>query len=72
MFALTLITVPGLTLLTLNNKPYSGEHGTAMEFGHLCIKHHDGHLCGCGNYGCVEAYASATAVVKPFNEVHTV
>jgi len=55
--------------LILNNQPYSGEHGMAMEFGHLCIEHHNGRLCGCGNHGCVEAYASATAVVKRFNEL---
>jgi len=55
--------------LILNNLPYSGEHGMAMEFGHLCIEHHDGRLCGCGNYGCVEAYASATALMKRFHEI---
>jgi len=55
--------------LILNNTPYSGEHGMAMEFGHLCIEHRDGRLCGCGNYGCVEAYASATALMKRFTEI---
>ncbi|MFQ5345176.1 MAG: ROK family protein [Mariprofundus sp.] len=55
--------------LILNNIPYSGEHGMAMEFGHLCIDHHDGRLCGCGNHGCVEAYASATALMKRFSEI---
>jgi glucokinase len=55
--------------LILNNIPYSGEHGMAMEFGHLCIEHHDGRLCGCGNHGCVEAYASATALIRRFNEI---
>ncbi|GAV19134.1 glucokinase [Mariprofundus micogutta] len=54
--------------LILNHAPYSGEHGMAMEFGHLCIEHHDGRLCGCGNHGCVEAYASATAIIRRFNE----
>jgi len=54
--------------LILNGMPYSGEHGMAMEFGHLCIEHHDGLLCGCGNHGCVEAYASATAVIRSFTE----
>jgi len=54
--------------LILNNTPYSGEHGMAMEFGHLCIEHHDGRLCGCGNRGCVEAYASASALIKRFTE----
>lgn len=55
--------------LILNHIPYSGEHGMAMEFGHLCIEHHDGRLCGCGNFGCVEAYASASALIKRFNEI---
>jgi len=55
--------------LILNNIPYSGEHGMAMEFGHLCIEHHNGRLCGCGNHGCVEAYASATALMKRFHEI---
>jgi len=55
--------------LILNNIPYSGEHGMAMEFGHLCIEHHEGRLCGCGNHGCVEAYASATALIKRFTEI---
>ncbi|MFQ5518658.1 MAG: ROK family protein [Mariprofundus sp.] len=54
--------------LILNGIPYSGEHGMAMEFGHLCIEHHNGRLCGCGNYGCVEAYASATAIKNRFAE----
>jgi len=54
--------------LILNSMPYSGEHGMAMEFGHLCIEHHDGLLCGCGNHGCVEAYASATAVIRRYSE----
>ncbi|OIO69500.1 MAG: transcriptional regulator [Zetaproteobacteria bacterium CG1_02_53_45] len=54
--------------LILNGLPYSGEHGMAMEFGHLCIEHHDGRLCGCGNHGCVEAYASASAIVRRFTE----
>jgi len=54
--------------LILNNQPYSGEHGMAMEFGHLCVEHHNGRLCGCGNHGCVEAYASASAVVTRFAE----
>jgi len=59
--------------LILNNTPYSGEHGMAMEFGHLCVdrsNEKNRRLCGCGNYGCVEAYASATAVAQRFNEKH--
>ena len=28
----------------------------------------DGPKCSCGNYGCIEAYASATAMVRRFKE----
>lgn len=47
--------------LVVNDRLYVGSHGYAMEFGHIIV-HPDGPLCGCGNYGCVEQYASATAV----------
>jgi len=49
--------------LILNNTPYTGEGGMAMEFGHLTVEHDDSaRACGCGGFGCVEAYASATAI----------
>ncbi|MDQ6955227.1 MAG: ROK family protein [Mariprofundaceae bacterium] len=49
--------------LILNNTPYTGESGMAMEFGHLRVCHDaDANLCGCGALGCVESYASATAI----------
>jgi glucokinase len=35
--------------------------GTAGEFGHITVAV-DGPLCGCGNYGCVEAFAGADAI----------
>ena len=53
--------------LILNNTPYTGECGMAMEFGHLRVCHDDSALlCGCGGHGCVEAYASASAVVANY------
>jgi glucokinase len=55
--------------LILNNQPYAGEGGMATEFGHLRVDTGDkSRLCGCGNKGCVEAYASATAVSKLYAE----
>ncbi|MDQ7002281.1 MAG: ROK family protein [Ghiorsea sp.] len=55
--------------LILNNTPYTGESGMAMEFGHLCVNHSEqARLCGCGNHGCVEAYASATAISARYDE----
>ncbi len=44
-----------------------GANGTAGELGHICVKEH-GRPCGCGANGCVEAYASATAIVQRFKK----
>jgi glucokinase len=41
--------------------PFAGHHGVAMEVGHIIVEPH-GRLCGCGNAGCVEQYASASGV----------
>lgn len=49
--------------LILNNKLYTGIDDYAGELGHMTVLP-DGPLCGCGNYGCIEALASATAVVR--------
>ncbi|MDX8383842.1 MAG: ROK family protein [Ghiorsea sp.] len=51
--------------LILNHSPYAGEHGMAMEFGHLYASPLTGDAvqqCGCGNTSCLETYASATAL----------
>jgi len=49
--------------LILQGKPLYGEGGMACEFGHLCVNSNaDAALCGCGKRGCLEAYASATAI----------
>ncbi len=47
--------------LILHGKPYTGSHGVAMELGHLIVVP-DGRLCGCGNRGCLERYASGTGI----------
>lgn len=39
----------------------TGRDGFAGEFGHLTIDP-DGPPCGCGNRGCLEAFASGTAI----------
>ncbi len=40
-----------------------GGSGTAGEVGHMIVDN-DGLVCGCGGYGCLETYASRTAVAK--------
>ncbi len=42
---------------------YRGSTGTAGEIGHM-ILFPDGRYCGCGAFGCLEAYASRTALAK--------
>lgn len=41
-----------------------GEHSHGAEIGHIIIDIKDPRPCPCGRMGCLEAYASATAVVK--------
>ncbi len=44
-----------------------GSSDTAAELGHIII-YPDGRLCGCGQRGCVEAYASAKSTAKRATE----
>lgn len=53
--------------LILDSKAFPGEHGVAMEIGHLMVEP-GGRLCGCGNRGCMEQYASASGVVISYAE----
>ena len=41
----------------------SGHRSLGGEFGHICIAM-DGEPCSCGQRGCWEAYASATALIR--------
>ncbi len=47
--------------LVINGQLQLGIGGTAGELGHMTIDF-NGPRCGCGNYGCVEAYASGPAI----------
>lgn len=40
-----------------NGRSFSGTHGRAAEFGHLCVEP-GGARCSCGQRGCLEAYCS--------------
>jgi glucokinase len=40
-----------------------GAHSTGAECGHIVIEMHNGRLCGTGQFGTLEAYAGAKAVV---------
>lgn len=49
--------------LIVNGKLMSGFTGAAGEVGHIKVEK-NGKLCGCGQYGCWEAYASATGLIR--------
>ena len=53
--------------IVLNGKIFYGMSGMAGEFGHVTIEP-NGVICGCGNRGCAEKYASATALVRMARE----
>jgi len=53
--------------IVLDGKIFHGMNGMAGEFGHVTIEP-EGIPCGCGNRGCAERYASATAVVRMARE----
>jgi glucokinase len=47
--------------LVINNQLHLGIGGTGGELGHTTIDY-NGPVCGCGNKGCLEAYASGPAI----------
>ncbi len=49
--------------IVINGKLVRGASNAAGELGHIKLQMHDGPLCGCGDYGCLEAFASAPAIV---------
>jgi glucokinase len=51
----------------LNGSIYRGNTSNALEIGHMTLKK-DGPKCNCGNYGCLEALASGTAIGKQARE----
>jgi glucokinase len=53
--------------LVLNRKIWHGSMGMACEPGHTVV-YPGGLACNCGSYGCLEMYASATAVRRMAEE----
>jgi len=50
--------------IILDGKILSGTSGSAGEIGHIHLNDNELQVCGCGNRGCLEQYASATGVVR--------
>ena len=53
--------------LILDGSVFRGAFGIGAELGHLRIVP-DGHLCGCGVRGCLEQYASGSALMRHARE----
>ncbi|MBX7105348.1 MAG: ROK family protein [Gemmataceae bacterium] len=54
--------------IILEDRIIEGAHSHGGELGHIKIEITNGRPCGCGHRGCLEAYASATAVVQRTRE----
>ena len=48
----------------VNGETLSGSIGAGGEIGHIHIQDGEEDICGCGNHGCLEQYASATGIVR--------
>ncbi|MCC8166555.1 MAG: ROK family glucokinase [Planctomycetes bacterium] len=67
MMMVTLGTGIGGAII-IGGKLHIGRDGAAGELGHVPIID-GGRRCGCGASGCVEAYASASSVVRRFRDM---
>lgn len=47
--------------IIIDGKIYHGNNYGSAELGHMTVNK-DGPRCNCGNYGCLEAYSSATGI----------
>ena len=54
--------------IVINGEVVYGHDGFAGELGHTCAVRYNGRQCGCGKFGCLEAYASATGVARTARE----
>ena len=51
-----------------NGRLYSGHGGNAGEIGHIKVSGDKNFLCGCGDYGCVEAVAAGPGIAKRYKD----
>lgn len=70
VFYVTLGTGIG-TGIVLDGHVYAGRSGGASEGGHVSINFR-GPRCGCGKRGCIEVYASGTAIARRARRLESV
>ena len=54
--------------LIVNGKLVRGASNAAGEIGHIKLQMQDGPICGCGDTGCLEAFASGPSIVAMAEE----
>ena len=54
--------------IVVNDKLVYGHSGFAGELGHI-IARPEGRQCGCGRYGCLETYVSATGIKRTVSKL---
>lgn len=52
----------------IDGRLFRGYRGRGMELGHITVRS-DGERCACGSVGCLEHYASTSALVRRFREL---
>lgn len=66
LVAVTLGTGVGGGII-VNGEIMTGATGAGGEIGHIHVEDDEKEACGCGNYGCLEEYASATGITRLAN-----
>jgi len=51
----------------INGRLYAGHNGNAGEIGHIKVLDGKKFKCGCGDYGCLEAFAAGPGIAKRYN-----
>ena len=66
LVAVTLGTGVGGGII-INGEIMTGATGAGGEIGHIHVEDNETEACGCGNFGCLEEYASATGITRLAN-----
>lgn len=66
LVAVTLGTGVGGGII-INGEIMTGATGAGGEIGHIHVEDDETEACGCGNFGCLEEYASATGITRLAN-----
>lgn len=53
--------------IIVDGKVVAGFNGAGGEIGHITVNQDEIEACNCGQYGCLEQYASATGIVRVAN-----